>query len=675
MRIFYRPGIMIVSILIILLIVVLIIFMEIVILRKNNKIDELLKLKNMLNEQIENRKEAEKNSMESEKKLSRSYQELSVVYEQLATAEQELKQQIAELKNHEEALKISEERYKLAVEGANDAIFEWDFKNDSLFISDKWKSISESEKNKFNGIRDFIRSIVYHKDLPKVKEDLRNHMKGNTDYFQSEFRIFTKNGVHKWLRARGKVLRDDNEEILKMAGSVTDITENKVIQNKINYIAYYDTLTLLPNRARFLEQLDNAITENVTKNHKGAVIFLDVDNFKKINDVLGHDYGDEFLKKIAQILKNFIRPTDILARSGGDEFIILIPKMEDINEILDLSENIINYFKNPFIINCNTIYSSISMGVSIFPEDGINSKDILRNADTAMYEAKYNGRNQYRFFNKAMSENILRKDIIERGLREALEKNELMLYYQPQLDIKNNRISGFEALIRWKSKELGWVSPEEFIAIAEETDLIIPLGNWIIKEACKQIKYWKEKGYVYDSMAINISPLQIQQEDFIKNLTSILQETDIRPENVEIEITENVLMNLYDDNIEFLKRLKDKGFRIALDDFGTGYSSLSYLRLLPINKLKIDKSFIDYLESNEADRDITAGIIELSHKMGLEVIVEGVETQQQLSILKAMDCDSIQGYYFSKPLPTKEVEEFLDNAQFIVHNAQCSASS
>ena len=670
MRIFYRPGFIIVSILILLLIVVLIIFMEIVILRKNNQIDELLKLKNMLNEEIENRKEAEKNSMESEKKLSQSYQELSAVYEQLAAAEQELKQQIAELKNHEEALKISEERYKLAVEGANDAIFEWDFKKDSLFISDKWESISESENNKVDGIRDFLRSTVYHKDLPKVKEDLRNHMKGKTDYFQSEFRIFTKSGIYKWLRARGKVLRDDNEEISKMAGSVTDITENKVIQNKINYIAYYDTLTTLPNRARFLEQLDNAIAENVAKNHKGAVIFLDVDNFKKINDVLGHDYGDEFLKKISQILKNFIRPTDILARSGGDEFIILIPKMEDLNEILDLSENIINYFKNPFIINSNTIYSSISMGVSIFPEDGVNSKDILRNADTAMYEAKYNGRNQYRFFNKTMSENILRKDIIERGLREALEKNELMLYYQPQLDIKNNRISGFEALVRWKSKELGWVSPTEFIAIAEETDLIIPLGNWIIKEACKQIKLLKDKGYVYDSMAINISPLQIQQEEFIKDLTSILQETGIRSENVEIEITENVLMNLYDDNIEFLKRLKDKGFKIALDDFGTGYSSLSYLRLLPINKLKIDKSFIDFLESNEADRDITAGIIELSHKMGLEVIVEGVETQQQLNILKAMDCDSIQGYYFSRPLPTEEVEEFLINAQCTIHNAQ-----
>lgn len=660
MGIFYRPGIMVISILLLLLIIVLIIFMEIVILRKNNQIDELLKLKNMLNEQIENRKEAEKNSMESEKKLSQSYQELSAVYEQLAAAEQELKQQITELKNHEEALKISEERYKLALEGANDAIFEWDFKNDSLFISDKWESISESENNKFKGIRDFLRNIVYHKDLPKVKEDLRNHMKGKTDYFQSEFRILTKSGIYKWLRARGKVLRDvNNEEILKMAGSVTDITENKVIQNKINYIAYYDTLTSLPNRARFLEQLDNAITENVVKNHKGAVIFLDVDNFKKINDVLGHDYGDEFLKKISQILKNFIRPTDILARSGGDEFIILIPRVEDINEVLDLSENIINYFKNPFIVKSNTIYSSISMGVSMFPEDGVNSKDILRNADTAMYEAKYKGRNQYRFFNKAMSENILRKDIIERGLREALEKNELMLYYQPQLDIKNQKISGFEALVRWESKELGWVSPAEFIAIAEETELIIPLGNWIIKEACKQNRLWKEKGYNYESMAINISPLQIQHENFITDLTSILQETGMRSENIEIEITENVLMNLYDDNIEFLKRLKDKGFKIALDDFGTGYSSLSYLRLLPINKLKIDKSFIDYLESNEADRDITAGIIELSHKMGLEVIVEGVETQQQLNILKAMDCDSIQGYYFSRPLPPEDIESFL----------------
>lgn len=593
-------------------------------------------------------------------KLKKSYEELSAVYGQLFAAEAELKQQIEELKNHEKALRSSEERYKLAVEGANDAIWEMDFQKDILFISDKWKAITGFEENEIKNVRSYIGDRIHEEDIDAALRDLTMHLQGKTDYYQSEFRVRVKDGTYKWVNNRGKALKDKHNNVIKIAGSVTDIDETKKIHEKIKYIAYYDNLTGLPNRTMLIENLEKITEEFEEQNKKLAVIFLDIDDFKIVNDILGHDYGDDVIKTVANILSSNLPENSILARSGGDEFVILLKDIEGSQIAVEICENILKIFKSPIMIKGNRVYTSASMGIAIYPSDATSSKELLSNADTAMFKSKQNGKNQYNFFNKNFTEDIKRKASIEKGLREALINNELMLYYQPQFSLVENRIEGFEALIRWNSKELGWVSPSEFISIAEQSDIINEVGKWVIKEACLENKRLRQLGYKFDTMAINISPVQFQDPNFLKDIYRITEEIEVDPSEIELEITEGVLMSLYDRNLEVLNNLRAMNFKIALDDFGTGYSSLSYLRLLPINKLKIDKSFIDHIEKDKNNKDITEGIIQLSHKMGMEVIAEGVEDEKQLEILKQMGCDKIQGYYFSKPVPKHEIEKLYE---------------
>ncbi len=636
-------NIIVLHLLLIVLIILFNIMLIVYIKNQKNGLERLKKLNDDFKKQIEKERKAE--------------EELSAVYGQLSATEEELKQQIRELKNHEKALKISEERYKLAIDGANDALWERDYVNKSFFISDKWKSISGYDDTDINDITAYIEKLIHPEDIKRAKQEFESHIKGKKDYYQSEFRIKIKDGTYKWINNRGKALKDELGNVIKIAGSVTDIDETRRIQNKIRYLAYNDSLTALPNRIIFMEKLEDAITKN--KEKKCAVIFVDVDDFKLINDILGHDYGDEVLKNIAFILKNSLPKNGMIARTNGDEFLILLNDVKDSNEISSLCDKILNNFKSPFTIKGNRVYTSVSMGIAMFPEDAETSKELLRNSDTAMYKAKNNGKNTYNFFNKEMTETIIRKAAIEKYIREAISKEELQVYYQPQIDAKSHRIRGFEALIRWKSVQLGWVPPNEFIPIIEENGMIIDIGRWIIEEVCKQNKKWKEKGYKYETIAINISPIQLHHHSFMEELEQCMASHKIDAKDIEIEITENILMNIYDRNIEVLKRLRDMRFNIALDDFGTGYSSLSYLRVMPITKLKIDKSFIDYIETDNNNRDITEGIIELSHKMGMQVVAEGVENENQLGILKDMNCDSIQGYYFSKPLPKEQAEKLL----------------
>jgi EAL domain-containing protein (putative c-di-GMP-specific phosphodiesterase class I) len=297
------------------------------------------------------------------------------------------------------------------------------------------------------------------------------------------------------------------------------------------------------------------------------------------------------------------------------------------------------------------------MGITVFPDDGVETSILLKNADTAMYSAKYNGKAKYSFFNKSMSEVVVRRVEIEKGLRRALQNNELEIYYQPQIDIINNKIKGFEALLRWTSSELGGISPAEFIPVAEQSGLIIPMGDWLIKTVYLQNNLWKSKGYLYDTIAINLSAIQLQNDKFEETLKNIIAETKINPRFVELEITESILMKDFDNSVKLLTEIRDLGINIALDDFGTGYSSLSYLKQLPINTLKIDKSFIDNIVTNERERAIVDGIIQLAQKIDLDVIAEGVETKEQIKLLQSMGCNQIQGYYFSKPLPANEIEE------------------
>ncbi|MBU3197409.1 EAL domain-containing protein [Clostridium algidicarnis] len=591
--------------------------------------------------------------------LKRSYDELSVVYNQLEATEEELRYQIQELKESEMALKVSEERYKLALDGANDAIWELDLIENSLFISDKWESISGNKlENQTNNIR-YMHKYVHPDDVKGVIRALNDHILGKKDTYEGEFRIKTGDGSYKWVNNRGKVLKDSLGVPLKVAGSITDIDERKRYQEKIKYLAYYDTLTGLPNRTLIKEKLDKIIRESNKEKKKFALVSIDIDNFKLINDILSHDFGDEVIKSVAHTIREMIPKSAIVGRIGGDEFMVIIKEVRSIRSTIDICEGILKSFKKVIKINDTNIYTGISMGICMYPYHASTSKGLFTNADAALYESKKNGRNQITMFNRLMSKDTIRRGKIEKALRGALDKKELVMYYQPQINIKTRRVDGYEALLRWHSEELGWVSPGEFIPIAEEAGLISLIGQWVIKEVCRQIRCWKDKNLEVSTVAVNISAIQFHDSQLIEDILYMLEQEGLSPKDLEIEITESILMNFYEKNMSLLNQLKDLDFSLALDDFGTGYSSLNYLSVMPINKLKIDKSFIDFIDKNKKDKSIVEGIINLSHNMGIKVVAEGVEDYNQLKLLEDMGCDKIQGYIFSKPLPAKDAERFM----------------
>ncbi|MBL4935538.1 EAL domain-containing protein [Clostridium sp. YIM B02515] len=592
----------------------------------------------------------------NEIELNNSYEELSAVHEELTATEEELRAQYEELQENEEIIRNSEERYRLAIEGANDAIWEWNLVNNSFFISEKWTEITGHDI--FSNFKDIYSKYIYPADKASVEKDL-NEALNNNKIYKSEFRITAKDGSIKWLANRGKLLTNSNGRALKIAGSITDITERKLSEKQIKQIAYFDVVTNLPNRYYFMQKFKEILSSKCLCNKNSALMFLDLDEFKRINDTLGHDKGDYLLKEIAIRLNDSIPLNSIAGRFGGDEFLVLIPEFDDIKELEVICNNLLNMFKEPFIIDGALNYVTTSIGISIAPIDGEKPEVLLKNADTAMYRAKEQGKNQYCFFSYSMGKELVKKITIENNLRDALENKEFELYYQPQVNLFNGKVEGMEALIRWNNKELGFVPPNNFIPIAEKTGLIVPIGNWVLETACKQNRLWLDKGLSYNSIAVNVSCIQFIRHDFIDKVNDILTSENLQSIFLEIEITESLLMDSTEDNINKLKDLKAMGVKISLDDFGTGYSSLNYLRQLPINVLKIDKSFVQEICDNTEQRLIVDVIINLSHKLGYKVVAEGVETKVQLELLKDMGCDIGQGYYFSRPVNAETMEALL----------------
>lgn len=596
----------------------------------------------------------------SEKKLLENYSELIAVYEELTATEEELRAQYDELQQGEEFLRISEERYKLALEGSSDAIWEWDIEKNKFYASDKWENVTGYSFNEDNSLKNILEDLLSYEDKELFTKNLFYHLDGATPFYNCEFKTVDKYGIERWLSIRGKALRNKDDIAFKMAGSIRNVTLRKTIEEKNKYLAYYDSLTSLPNRILLMDKLNEALKTAIKNGEKGAVFFIDLDNFKRVNDTLGHDYGDKLLQSLAIAINNVLGPNATVYRLGGDEFSILMRDVDHKDNIIKTCKDIINICKNPFEIDGKQTFTSVSIGVSLYPDDGIDSSLLLKNADTAMYKAKDLGKNRYEFFNKNMFNEVLKKTKIEKGLRNALENNEFQLYYQPQIDCKTKKVQGMEALLRWKNNDFGFVSPADFIPVAEETSLIIPIGEWVLKTACIQGKKWLDKGYKLGVMAVNVSIVQLQHTDFLNTVKTALKESKLPPELLEIEITESVLMECVDYNIETLHNLRHLGINIALDDFGTGYSSLSYLRILPINNLKIDKSFIDSIHVNYTNRSVVYGIIELAHKMNLNIVAEGVEWQEQFDILQSMNCERVQGYFFSKPIPADNIEDLTN---------------
>jgi diguanylate cyclase (GGDEF)-like protein/PAS domain S-box-containing protein len=591
-------------------------------------------------------------------KLNLSYEELTALYEQLGAAEEELRAQYEELQSNEEALRNSEEKYRLAIEGANDVIWEWNLQTKEFFASEKWRELTGFSLPRKANIKQ-LSIIVVDEDFEKVTMDLKEHLEGKTDFYKSEFRIKSKDGGYKWVLNRGTVLRDSENKPIKIAGSLTDITERKKIEQKIEFMAYYDTLTGLPNRTYFMTVLEKELAKARDDNGTGIVLFIDVDNFKNTNDTLGHDYGDMLLELIARRLKVNSSEDYTVCRFGGDEFIILKSGINSEDDTAAFAEKILKVFHETFEINEKRIDATVSIGIAIYPKDGVEGSKILKNADTAMYRSKGAGKNKYTFFDEAMYDGLEKKNKINSILKQAIKNNEFQLHYQPLINIRTGSISGFEALLRLNSKELGFISPSEFIPIAEESDLINEIGHWCLSAACLKGRDWRDKGFDCGTIAVNISSVQFKQENFLQSIKDVLVSTGLKPEYLCIEITESVLMENLEDNVKVLDELKSIGVKISLDDFGTGYSSLNYLRKMPIDTLKMDKAFIDGICLSPKEEAIADGIIQMAHKMALEVVAEGVEDKKQLMVLKEKNCDKIQGYLISRPLTEEKAFELL----------------
>jgi diguanylate cyclase (GGDEF)-like protein len=438
-------------------------------------------------------------------------------------------------------------------------------------------------------------------------------------------------------------------------------------EEHIHRLAYYDSLTGLPNRVWFLQFLEHTLALVRRYDRPGALLFLDLDNFKQVNDTLGHQNGDLLLRLVAERLVSKLRAMDLvarfdgveerqrLARLGGDEFALLLPEMGSRRHAARVAGRLLDALATPFALGNHNVVITPSIGITVFPQDGINASDLLRNSDMAMYHAKRAGKNTFRFFDASLNEAVLVRLRTENALRHALETGELSLHFQPQIDVRSGEIRGLEALLRWHHPQLGEVSPAAFIPIAEETGLILPIGEWVTQTACRQLRQWQSDGYPIQRVAVNVSALQFKDKGFTQQIERILAESGLDPGCLELELTESVLMSHAEESVSTLHALKALGVQLAIDDFGTGYSSLSYLKRFPIGRLKIDKSFIHNIESERDSAAIAQAVIAMAETMSLDVTAEGVETYEQLQFLSAICCGEVQGFLFSKAVPAEEV--------------------
>lgn len=452
---------------------------------------------------------------------------------------------------------------------------------------------------------------------------------------------------------------------------VRDITLQKLNEEKVRRLAYFDALTGMPNRLGFLERLEGELLRARRSSRPLALLFLDLDDFKRINDTLGHNAGDYLLQAVADRLKQKLRPGDFVsrpaldqfgaqfARLGGDEFTVVLPGVDDTQVITPIAERMLALLSRPFVISDQEITVTSSIGIATFPEDGDDAASLLKHADTAMNHAKAQGRNNWQKYSKALTNQAMTRLALENDMRKGLERDEFCLFYQPQIRATDGAVVGVEALIRWRHPEHGLVSPIDFIPVAEESGLIVPMGEWVIRKACLQAMQWQQRGVPAPRIAVNVSARQLRGSDFIGRVAAIVAQTGISPECLELELTESILMHAEVRRVEGLLRLKALGVHFAIDDFGTGYSSLSYVKRFPIGMLKIDQSFIRGLPHNANDAGITTAIVAMAHSLGLEVIAEGVETQAQVEFLRHAGCHKMQGYLFSRPLPEGEIERVL----------------
>ena len=603
-----------------------------------------------------------------------------------------------ERKRSDEALKQSEERYALAVKGSNEGLWDWNLTTDRVYYSPRWKAmlgisipLADSSTAASTNVNATARSVnycvlqtnrngddeigdspdewfkrVHPQDIDQVLSALDAHLQGLISHFEKEYRILHRDGTYRWMLCRGLAVRDATGKAYRMSGSQTDITDRKIAEEQLFHDAFHDALTRLPNRALFMDRLGQAIArQRRILDYQFAVLFLDLDRFKVVNDSLGHLVGDRLLKAIAHRLLQQQRPGDTVARIGGDEFVILLDNINDVKEVTNIAQSIQKELEQPLYLDGQEVFITTSIGIALSrgtaPGEQYNwSGDLLRDADTAMYRAKALGKARYEVFNSTMHASAVARLHLENDLRRAIEESndasKLLLHYQPIVSLSTGKITGFEALVRLFHAERGTISPAEFIPVAEETGLIIPIGLWVLREACDQMRLWRVPGL---TMSVNLSAKQFSQPDLLRQIQQILHDTELEAGTLKLEITESVVMENAEAATIMLQNMKALGVQLSIDDFGTGYSSLSYLHRFPIDTLKIDRSFVSRMGVKGENLEIVQAIITLARSMHMDAIAEGVETAIQLEQLRAMQCEQGQGYFFSKPVDSEAASRLL----------------
>jgi diguanylate cyclase (GGDEF)-like protein/PAS domain S-box-containing protein len=571
---------------------------------------------------------------------------------ELLHANEQLRKEIVDRRNAESNLNLAAN----VIASSNEAIIITDTQANIVEVNDAFCDVTGYSRGEVIGQNPRIMRSGRHDHA--FWQDMW-HALGTTGQWKGEVWDRRKNGeVFPKLLSIGTV-PDDRGGVANYVGIFSDISKMKQTEERLQYLAHHDPLTGLANRVLFRERLDQAIKVAERTGDRVAVLFLDLDGFKTINDTLGHPSGDEMLASVAQRLIGAVRQKDTVARMGGDEFTLVLSEFSGVRSIDFLSRKIIGRLAEPYSVANRTVFITATIGIALYPDDGRNADSLLQNADTAMYHAKAQGKNRFAYFSSELNREARERLELETALREAIQRDEFTLYYQPQVDLVARKVVGCEALIRWNHPEKGLVSPTRFIALAEETGLIKPLGEWVMRQACEQARTWRDQGLPPLRVAVNMSGSQVTGIEIIQEVYEVLSETHMDAAQLDIEITESTLMKDRDASIEILRDLKRLGVGLSIDDFGTGYSSLSQLKRFPVDKLKIDQSFVRNLGSDPDDEAIVGAIIAIGHQMKLKVVAEGVETKHQLALVRAGGCDEVQGYYFSRPVPPDDFAQFV----------------
>jgi diguanylate cyclase (GGDEF)-like protein/PAS domain S-box-containing protein len=585
-------------------------------------------------------------------------------YLERITADERHREEMHRLHNQTvEALRAardSEQRYALSAAGSNDGLWDWDLKHDAFYVSERWKlMIGLPVDYRVERMDEWFRN-VHADDVTALRNALQRHLAGETTHFEHEYRMCHLDGTHRWMLCRGVAVRDEAACPVRMAGSQTDITERRRIQDELSHAALHDSLTGLANRALFAELLDRALLKTRRASDYGfAVLFVDLDRFKLINDSLGHQVGDRFLVAIGQRIQKLLRPGDSLARLGGDEFAVLLEGIRDTPSATVIADRLQVALIEAFEIDGHEIYASASVGIAFGDSRYRDSDDLLRDADIAMYRAKSLGRSQCQAFDPSMHALAVRRLTLETELRRALERHEFDVHYQPIVELETQNVCGFEALVRWVRPDGNVTYPSEFIKIAEETRLIIPLTDWVLREACRQVAEWQRAFGRSLTLTINISTKLFDRPTLVDEVRQAIAASGLLPGTLRLEITESFLLNSSEAVAQRLDDLRSIPVELYLDDFGTGFSSLSYLHRYRLDALKIDQSFISRIGGVHNDSPIVSSIVNLARQLGMGVIAEGVETAQQANHLRALDCPHAQGYLFSRPLTAIEAAAYL----------------